>query len=305
MRFQYDAAGRLVKVKDDNDQTILTYTYGSTRERLIAQEGNESSIVKTYYVWQDGAVIAEFSNSAANNSIVWGKNYIYLGGRLLATQTSLGTGEAVEFSHPDLLGTRLVSNAAQGTAFEQANLPFGVALQSESTVGETNRRFTSYDRSNTTGIDYAVNRFYDPMQGRFTQADPIRMAAASLGNPQSLNLYAYVNNDPVNKVDPSGLWGFSISFGGGNGGSPTLTVMGGGWIGGNTATGGNSLITGLFNFFYGMFQFIFSSQGNIPVSNLLTRTPLNYASFTSNTTTASSAPSTLPYLDLKMKSMEI
>ncbi|MDQ4123222.1 MAG: DUF2380 domain-containing protein [Acidobacteriota bacterium] len=294
MRLQYDAAGRLVKVKDDNDQTILTYTYGSTRERLIAQEGNESSIVKTYYAWQDGAVIAEFSNSYSNDSIVWGKNYIYLGGRLLATQISLGTGEAVEFSHPDLLGTRLVTNAADGTAFEQVNLPFGVALQSESTVGAANRRFTSYDRSSTTGLDYAVNRFYDPMQGRFTQADPIGMEATSLDEPQSLNLFAYVNNDPVNKVDPDGLWGFSISFGGGgNGGSPT--IHNGGWLGvNNIGTGGNSLATGLFNFFFGFFHFVFGSPSNIPVSNLLTRTPLNYASFVSNTTTASSAPSAPP-----------
>lgn len=63
----------------------------------------------------------------------------------------------------------------------------------------------SYDRSDATGLDYAVNRFYSSQQGRFAQVDPIGMAAVSLGNPQSLNLYSYVQNDPVNFVDPSGL----------------------------------------------------------------------------------------------------
>jgi RHS repeat-associated protein len=56
-----------------------------------------------------------------------------------------------------------------------------------------------------TGLDYAVNRFYSPLQGRFAQVDPIGMAAVSLGNPQSLNLYSYVQNDPISFVDPTGL----------------------------------------------------------------------------------------------------
>jgi uncharacterized protein RhaS with RHS repeats len=50
-----------------------------------------------------------------------------------------------------------------------------------------------------------VNRHYDPQRGRFAQADPLGMGAASLENPQSLNLYSYVQNDPVNFADPSGL----------------------------------------------------------------------------------------------------
>lgn len=40
---------------------------------------------------------------------------------------------------------------------------------------------------------------------RFTQVDPLSMAAASLASPQSLNMYTYVQNDPVNRVDPTGL----------------------------------------------------------------------------------------------------
>src|SRR5262249_19154274 len=61
-------------------------------------------------------------------------------------------------------------------------------------------------------LDYAANRFYSPQQGRFTQVDPIGMGAASLSNPQTLNLYAYCGNDPINHVDPSGLF-FGKLFG--------------------------------------------------------------------------------------------
>jgi RHS repeat-associated protein len=69
----------------------------------------------------------------------------------------------------------------------------------------TNQKFTSYERSASTGLDYAQNRSYSSGQGRFTSVDPIGIASSSAGTPQSLNLYAYVENNPIDFVDPSGL----------------------------------------------------------------------------------------------------
>ena len=201
-RFQYDAANRLVKVKADDNTTVrATYTYGSSNERLIAEEGS----LRTYYACH-GSV--EYIESGGSTTPVWSKSYVYLGNRLLSTLTPNGSGgESVQYHHPDRLGTRLVTDPSNGTSFEQVTLPFGTALNAEST-GATNKRFTSYDRSATTGLDYANNRHYDSQQGRFTQVDPAGLSAASLGDPQSLNTYAYCANDPVNRSDPSGLfWG--------------------------------------------------------------------------------------------------
>lgn len=97
-----------------------------------------------------------------------------------------------------------MTNDIANTSFEQATLPFGTALDAEST-GATNQRFTIYDRSSVTGIDYAVNRSYSAGQGRFTSVDPIGMSATNIGNPQSMNLYAYTQNNPIDFVDPNGL----------------------------------------------------------------------------------------------------
>jgi RHS repeat-associated protein len=53
----------------------------------------------------------------------------------------------------------------------------------------------------TAGIyDYGA-RWYDPELGRFLQPDSI---VPEPFNPQSLNRYSYVMNDPVNRVDPTG-----------------------------------------------------------------------------------------------------
>ena len=50
----------------------------------------------------------------------------------------------------------------------------------------------------STGLLYRRNRFFDPVSGRFTQADPIGLAGG-------LNLYGFANGDPVNFSDPFGL----------------------------------------------------------------------------------------------------
>lgn len=207
-KYEYDAAGRLSKIRDDAGVALAAYKYGSTNQRLIAYQGDVTSPDKTYYVWADGEVIAEYGESSAQPTTPqWMKQYVYLGDRLLATLEPNGAGQFVQYHHPDRLGTRLLTNASNTSAQEQTTLPYGTALDAEST-GASNRRFTSYDRNPTTQVDYAVNRHYDSGQGRFTQVDPVGMSAVNLSDPQSLNLYAYVGNDPINRVDADGLfWG--------------------------------------------------------------------------------------------------
>jgi len=138
------------------------------------------------------------------SALTWQMAYFYLGARLLATQAPGTAPSATQFHHKDRLGTRLISNAGDTTASENVVLPYGALVVAESGTMATSRRFTSYDRGSTVVLDYAVNRFYDCYQGRFTQLDPMGPRAAQLRRPQRLNRYSYVHNDPVNFVDPDG-----------------------------------------------------------------------------------------------------
>ena len=204
-KYEYDAAGRLYIVRDDAGNQLFANFYGTGRQRLASLNYNGSDY--TLYAWGGASVIAEYAVNAANFAAVsWRKIYIYAGSRLLSTFTNNGSGgETLEYQHPDRLGTKLITNNTANTSFEQATLPFGTALDAE-TSGTTNQRFTSYDRSAITNLDYAVNRSYSSAQSRFTSVDPIGMSATNIGNPQSMNLYAYVQNNPIDYTDPSGLF---------------------------------------------------------------------------------------------------
>jgi RHS repeat-associated protein len=182
------------------------YSYGASNQRLWSKDYGLTT-VETYYAWEGGMTLAEYSPSGAD-ALTWQKSFIYLGGRLLATESGAGT---YQYHHPDRLGTRLITNSSGGIISEQIHLPYGTALSGESTNygspdNPSKKRFTSYERSDGTKLDHAVNRQYHSGLGRFTQVDPIGMGASSLSDPQSLNLYAYCGNDPINYIDPDGLF---------------------------------------------------------------------------------------------------
>jgi type VI secretion system secreted protein VgrG len=66
-------------------------------------------------------------------------------------------------------------------------------------------RFTGHARDRDTGYDHTLWRKLDSVQGRWTSPDPYG-GSMEIGNPQSFNRYAYVLNDPVNLMDPLGLF---------------------------------------------------------------------------------------------------
>src|SRR5581483_6510423 len=119
---------------------------------------------------------------------------VYFGNRMVV---SAGAGVVVT----DRLGSVRVGGGAQPISY----LPYGVE-QTSTPNGQV--KFGKYLRdanSSTLGADYADRRYYDPWFGRFNTPDPSGMSAADPANPISWNRYAYVNGDPVNGSDPSGL----------------------------------------------------------------------------------------------------
>jgi RHS repeat-associated protein len=70
-------------------------------------------------------------------------------------------------------------------------------------LNRINYKFTGYERDTETGNDYAFARYYSQVEERFLSPDPLDGDAS---DPQTLNKYAYVRNNPVNSIDPSGMF---------------------------------------------------------------------------------------------------
>jgi RHS repeat-associated protein len=88
--------------------------------------------------------------------------------------------------------------------------PFG-ASRDPGTELSTDHKFTGQIEDASTALNGAplywyASRAYDPALGRFTCPDSI---VPSPGDPQSLNRYSYVRNNPLTRVDPTGHWDLS------------------------------------------------------------------------------------------------
>ena len=81
------------------------------------------------------------------------------------------------------------------------------SIISSSEPMENDVNFTGHKNDPETGLVYMKSRYYDAALCRFISADTM---GVRLMNPQTMNRYSYVVNDPVNLVDPDGHWGESV-----------------------------------------------------------------------------------------------
>jgi len=104
----------------------------------------------------------------------------------------------------DQLGSAGNNNSSAGTYY-----PWGEPK------GSTNPQdawsYATYWTDSFSSLDYANNRYYSNAYGRFMTPDPYN-GSSKPSKPQSWNRYAYVNGDPVNGNDPSGLGGLALYF---------------------------------------------------------------------------------------------
>jgi RHS repeat-associated protein len=118
------------------------------------------------------------------------------------------TTTALQYYHPDHLSPRVTTDSSGNVIGQQGHYPFGESWYASSTT--TKYLFTSYERDTESGNDYAQARTYVNRLGRFASPDPL---AGLIGDPQSLNRYSYVRNEPIDFEDPSGMkTGCAVAF---------------------------------------------------------------------------------------------
>ena len=108
----------------------------------------------------------------------------------------------------DALGTTLCGSYTVPTGEDESDYyPFGGEIVLCNRVPQ-NYKFTGKERDSESGLDYFGARHYTSALGRFMVPDwapaPTDVPYANFGNPQSLNLYSYVQNNPITLGDPDG-----------------------------------------------------------------------------------------------------
>ncbi|UCV03884.1 RHS repeat domain-containing protein [Dechloromonas denitrificans] len=117
-----------------------------------------------------------------------------------------GPSASVLLLETDHLGTpRAARNAAGTLVWQWESDAFGATPANEDPDGDgtattINLRFPGQYYDKESGLHYNWHRYYDPRVGRYISADPI-------GLDGGLNLFGYVNGNPLSIIDPEGLAG--------------------------------------------------------------------------------------------------
>jgi RHS repeat-associated protein len=215
-QYLYDAEGRVCavqyQVQPGWPSTMMGYIYDAEGQRVakgsISQwncdmDNNGFSETAGYVIGPTGEQTAE-TDGQGN----WVYTNVYANGELIATYTPGG----LSFHFNDWLGTRRIDTDPFGNPGPTyQSLPFGELLNSSQSITSPENFYTGKERDAESGLDYFGARYYGSNMGRFMSPDwsksPQAVPYANLENPQSLNLYSYVGNNPLSRNDPDGhVW---------------------------------------------------------------------------------------------------
>ncbi len=184
--YEYNDANKLVKVRhgDQTGPVIAQYFYDYTGQRIKKIENG----VTTYY-------IGKHYKEVRDGTDIKKTEYYFANGDRVAKKDSSGN---VYYYHSDHLGgTNVLTDSGGNLAERIRYYPFGEIREG----GNEKYQFTGKEKDKLTEFYYFEARYYDSDFEHFTQADTV---APNLYDPQDLNRYAYVRNNPLSNIDPSG-----------------------------------------------------------------------------------------------------
>jgi RHS repeat-associated protein len=157
-------------------------------------EQNRSNVYSQIVYAPSGGKLAIMSGQTLQ------KAFVPLSGGSVAVYNSSGLAY---YRHSDWVGSsRFASTPARALYFDGAYAPFG---ENYAQTGTTDLSFTGMNQDTVSNLFDFPAREYNGIHGRWPSPDPAGIGSLHPGDPQSLNRYAYVRNNPLRLTDPSGL----------------------------------------------------------------------------------------------------
>ena len=188
--YTYDDENRLVRVEiTSGTTTVITYAYDPFGRRI---EKNVNGTI-TRYLYDKQAVILEYNQAGTVQTR-------YTHGPGIDEPLAMEKDSLMYYYHADGLGSIIaLTNTSGGVAQRYNYDAFGNITSGAPTVAQP-YTYTAREYDPETGLYFYRARYYDPRAGRFLSRDPIAFAGGDV------NLYLYVRSNPVNKIDPTGLY---------------------------------------------------------------------------------------------------
>lgn len=157
----------------------------------------------------DGTVYPLYTREKTVSLAVASSGANITGSATVTTATNLGPMFQTTYYHEDQIGSSRILTSAQGWPVWQGTFtPFGQEVSAQITTNHY--KFTGKERGDASegGLDFFGARYYSSTMGRWMSPDwsatPSAVPYARVANPQSLNLYSYVTNDPLSNTDLDG-----------------------------------------------------------------------------------------------------
>ncbi len=125
--------------------------------------------------------------------------YVYFDGRRIARRD--GSGNVTYLFSDQICSSRVITDSSGNVCYDADFYPFG-GERAYTTSCAQNYKFTGQERDAESNLDNFIARFYSSAEGHFMSPDPL---SGDIGDPQSLNRYAYVRNNPLTLTDPTGM----------------------------------------------------------------------------------------------------
>ncbi len=208
--YSYDCNGNLVADGDrtltwdaDNKPVSITRTGVGTTTFVYSGDGAR---VKKQGPAQLIRYASRFEDHATDGVQI---KHVGVGGLRIATRVVGGIHAGTYSTQGDHLGSLNVLTNSSGTEVQRLTYrPFGETFSNTGTVDFDRLRFTGQEEDPETGLYYYGARYYNPALGRFISPDSV---VARPENPQNLDRYSYVRNNPVKLVDPSGYYDTDVN----------------------------------------------------------------------------------------------